>query len=360
MKKKVILLLVLFTSTLLFGCNKTSNLPKPELSEGIRGDLGIDKNINEDNIDDYLNREDAVYRDMRMLIDDAEYEAIGGDSFLSGFVKGFEVVPYPYLCDGLNLPSEVKNAYDGDTLFSISNGEYLSNYKESMTILESLFPKDKYIFLMCGGGGYAGMTKNLLVNLGWDEDKIYNVGGYWYYNGKNKVNVKYEEDGETLYNFALVNYHPIVFDSLTYIGEKKKNNNIDDEIGKTNFIKLESLSDLQELENNHKTFPLFVFLSGCPTCAEFLPIVKEFSKINDIEMYSIDLNDIWGTNNSITDRIKYAPSLFIYRDGEVIDYLNPSSDEDKDYYKNINQLTLWVNSKIDISLFEKCSKCTVQ
>ena len=30
---------------------------------------------------------------------------------------------------------------------------------------------------MCGGGGYAGMTKNLLVSLGWDENKIYNTCG---------------------------------------------------------------------------------------------------------------------------------------------------------------------------------------
>ena len=28
---------------------------------------------------------------------------------------------------------------------------------------------------MCGGGGYAGMTKTMLVSLGWDENKIYNV-----------------------------------------------------------------------------------------------------------------------------------------------------------------------------------------
>ena len=48
-----------------------------------------------------------------------------------------------------------------------------------MDIIEQIFPKDKVIFLMCGGGGYAGMTKNFLVSMGWDENKIYNVGGYW-------------------------------------------------------------------------------------------------------------------------------------------------------------------------------------
>ena len=49
---------------------------------------------------------------------------------------------------------------------------------------------------MCGDGGYAGMTKSFLVSLGWDPDKIYNVGGYWYYDGKNNVEVKKYVDGK--------------------------------------------------------------------------------------------------------------------------------------------------------------------
>lgn len=32
--------------------------------------------------------------------------------------------------------------------------------------------------------------KKLLVSLGWDENKIYDVGGYWYYSGKNNIKVK--------------------------------------------------------------------------------------------------------------------------------------------------------------------------
>lgn len=69
---------------------------------------------------------------------------------------------------------------------------------------------------MCGGGGYAGMTKNLLVALGWDGDKIYNVGGYWFYNGENNVEVKrVKEDGEVIYDFYKVPYHEIDFSSLT-------------------------------------------------------------------------------------------------------------------------------------------------
>ncbi len=188
-------------------------LPAPELSEGQRGELGIDKNINEKNIDEYLNRNDSVYYDMRMLEDPAAYESIGGDRYLSGFIDGFEVIPYPYLASVKGLPEAVGHGYSGDTLFTIADdGSYVANYQESDEILSSLFPKDKNIFLMCGGGGYAGMTKNLLVNKGWDPSKIYNVGGYWFYEGGNNVKVK--EDNGT-YSFWKVPYHNIDFNKLT-------------------------------------------------------------------------------------------------------------------------------------------------
>ena len=205
-----VIILVVLSSGLIF-----LNLPKPEVTSGIRGQFGIDKNINEETIDNYLDRTDSVYRDMRMLKDPGNYEAIGGDSYLSGFVRGFEVVPYPYLVNVTGLPKEVGSSYTGKTLFTqVSDGTYKANYEESLDILEYLFPKDKNIFLMCGGGGYAGMTKNLLVSLGWDKDKIYNVGGYWYYKGKNNVEVKNIKDGKITYDFWKVSYHDINFEEL--------------------------------------------------------------------------------------------------------------------------------------------------
>ena len=191
-------------------------LPVPEVAEGQRGELGIDKNVNEATIDQYLGREDAVYRDLRMLKDPGNYEAIGGDAYLSGFVKGFEVVPFPYLVNVEGLPEAVGETYKGKTLFTNKDGNYTANYQESMEILEALFPKDKTIFLMCGGGGYSGMMKKMLVALGWDEKKIYDVGGYWFYEGENKVEVKRKRsDGTTVYDFYKVPYHEIRFEELT-------------------------------------------------------------------------------------------------------------------------------------------------
>ena len=220
MKKTEKTLIAIFSLLVVIGViamflNKESikALPLPEVTGGERGLLGIDKNINESTIDDYLNRSDSVYRDMRMLVDPANYENIGGNSSLSGYVKGFEIVPLPYLIPVTGLPEAVGKTYSGKTLFELDeNGKYVPAYKESMSILEDLFPKDKVVFLMCGGGGYAGMTKAFLVSLGWDETKIYNTGGYWYYNGDNNVIVPKKDDS---YDFSKVPYHEINFDKLT-------------------------------------------------------------------------------------------------------------------------------------------------
>ena len=195
-------------------------LPVQEKSEGLRGTYDIDKNINEKTIDNYLGRSDVAYRDVRMLEDTATWENKGGERDLTGFVKGFEVIPYAYLTEFPEAYVEQKRSenvsglYEGKTLFRLDEeGNYVANHKESMSILEYIFPKDKTIFLMCGAGGYANFTKQMLGALGWDTSKIYNVGGYWNYDGKNAISTKIE--GSDKCDFSKVPYHNIDFDRLT-------------------------------------------------------------------------------------------------------------------------------------------------
>ena len=161
---------ILIVAAFLIGKNVGGSLvglPMPELAEGQRGELGIDKNINEGTIDKYLNRSDAVYRDMRMLKDPGNYEAIGGDSYLSGFVRGFEVVPLPYLVNVKGLPEEVGETYTGETLYRLhSDGSYTANYEESEAILAAL------ISLGCDRLLTAGHATN--VNDGEQTLKILN------------------------------------------------------------------------------------------------------------------------------------------------------------------------------------------
>ena len=187
---KRILCLCLAAALLCAGCAAASKkLPAPEPDEGSM--FGIDRNINMDTIDDYLGREDVEYIDVRMLFDPADYAAIGGEATLTRTIEGFKVVPYPYIATLAELP--VDGAYEGQCLYTLTwdqDGAIASatpNYEESEMLLDEVFPKDRAIFLMCGGGGYAGMMKSLLVFLGWDESLLYNVGANWEYTGQNRL-----------------------------------------------------------------------------------------------------------------------------------------------------------------------------
>ena len=43
--------------------------------------------------------------------------------------------------------------------------------------------------MCCGGAGYASFTKQLLLYMGWDPELVYNVGGMWYYEGNEAINL---------------------------------------------------------------------------------------------------------------------------------------------------------------------------
>jgi 3-mercaptopyruvate sulfurtransferase SseA len=215
MKSNVLIVILLALVCLLLGFvngyyyfdgdNRYSSLPLPEVIKD--NEYGIDKNINENKIDKLMKRNDTVYIDVRLLEDKTGKD---GEKVISGFVKGFEVIPYSLLL-------EQDGSSKGKALFKKNESEYQANYEESLKILEYYFPKNRYVFLMSGNGLYANMTKELLVSLGWSSNHIYNVGGYLNYNGKNKILVKKTINDKETYDFWKIPYHDIDFNKLTKI-----------------------------------------------------------------------------------------------------------------------------------------------
>jgi rhodanese-related sulfurtransferase len=194
----------------------------PPSSPDPESEFGVDAAINMSTIDDYLDRPDVMYRDLRMLRDTAAFDEVGGDPELSFTLPGFRIIPFPYIATLPKLP--VEGRYDGDVLFVTEWNEDMSirtaipKYQESEQILEEVFPKDTDIFLMCGGGGYAAFMKKLLVFLGWDEGRLYNIGGAWDYQGPNFIDlVQYDANNRAYYYHWRAMYTIIDFSQFSLL-----------------------------------------------------------------------------------------------------------------------------------------------
>lgn len=167
--------------------------------------LGMDMNINVNTIDEWLDIEDVAYRDLRVLTDTEP----------GGIVRGFEVVPYTFLAG--------EAGQEGQRLFDITldqTGAIASvkaNYIESNAIINDLFPQGAPIFLMCGDGEYAAAARALLIELGYDEALLYNLGGYDEYvqgEGENQIEIRAEAEGVEYNAFHRMNYRYIDFSQL--------------------------------------------------------------------------------------------------------------------------------------------------
>jgi hypothetical protein len=179
--------------------------PLPPAAPDPQSEFGVDLNINMSTIDNYLNRPDVFYRDMRMLTDTARFDEIGGDPELSFTLPAFRIIPFPYIGTLPQLP--VEGRYEGDVLYVVQWNDDLSirtaipKYLQAQQILEEVFPQDQNIFLMCGGGGYAAFMKKLLVFLGWNESRIYNIGGAWDYEGPEFIDLVLYDANDTPYYY---------------------------------------------------------------------------------------------------------------------------------------------------------------
>lgn len=118
------------------------------------------------NLDQFLNRDDVVYIDVR------DYKDYSMKHF-----KNFEVIPYfAFIFNA--------TAHTDPTMVQLYGGsptEPVAVYAESDAILNALFPKDKTIFIMCQSGGRVVQLMNILKAKGYDMSKVYNIGGMGQY-----------------------------------------------------------------------------------------------------------------------------------------------------------------------------------
>lgn len=159
------------TSSLSASQKKTSESPYNILPVKEKADstLMSESPVNPYNIDDYLFRDDCLYIDLRSP--DAFYK--------EGHIAGFTNIPfYGYLAGfpgnkaSLFEMKKTEEKYLGDA------GTFFENYEESAQIVSELFPKNKKIIAISTAGVESCYFLNLLLQLGYNGENLYNAGSF--------------------------------------------------------------------------------------------------------------------------------------------------------------------------------------
>ena len=133
---------------------------------------------------------------------------------------------------------------------------------------------------------------------------------------------------------------------LVGCGSKEKFYLEDSYYGDNKLIEINN-DDLKKLEEDNKDFVLFVYLPGCSSCAEFKTVLEDFLTENNININYISILDTDGT--SVENKVKFAPSFMVYKDGKVVDLLDSNSDEDLSYFKSAESFKNWLEKYIYLS-----------
>lgn len=113
--------------------------------------------------------------------------------------------------------------------------------------------------------------------------------------------------------------------------------------GKTDFIRVNS-REINELIDDKKSVVIFTYNNFCTMQIPCEKIFEEYMEKNKVGIYSIEFDDF--KNTYLYKKIKYAPSVIIVRDGEVVDYLDAEDDKDLDKYQNVDEFSKWINKYI--------------
>ena len=89
-----------------------------------------------------------------------------------------------------------------------------------------------------------------------------------------------------------------------------------------------------------RSFLLFVDQDGCTTADKLRKIVKDYTKSVGSFAYRIMYGDMAGS--SLSDTVKYYPSVAVIKEGEVVRALRADADEDAGAYNNYDDFLKWI------------------
>lgn len=105
-------------------------------------------------------------------------------------------------------------------------------------------------------------------------------------------------------------------------------------------------SDIENKLNNKESFLLFTYNNYCTLEIPCEDIFEEFTKKYQLSILSIPFDDFKKT--SLHQKVKYAPSVLIIKEGKIVSYLDANAKSDLEKYQDIEVFASWIKEYINL------------
>lgn len=102
--------------------------------------------------------------------------------------------------------------------------------------------------------------------------------------------------------------------------------------------------DSDHINNLEGTYILFTYNNYCTFKISCDMIFETFMDKYDIDFLSIPFEDF--KNTKYYETVKFAPSILIISNGEIIKYLDANSDEDLIRYQDVEAFEKWLDNYV--------------
>ena len=107
-----------------------------------------------------------------------------------------------------------------------------------------------------------------------------------------------------------------------------------------------SADELNQLVAERRSFVVLVYQNMCSVSANFEAMMQGFVGAENLSIYKIRFSVLEDT--ALGEGVKFYPSLAIYHDGELVDFLEANADEDTERYKDQAALGQWLTTYVQL------------
>lgn len=101
-----------------------------------------------------------------------------------------------------------------------------------------------------------------------------------------------------------------------------------------------TMDEFEQMIAVKKSFLVVPHMTVCPAEFPITDVARRLANENGMTIYGLTEEEFRKTE--LTEVVKYLPSAALYRDGELIDYLDAEDDGDMEYYKSVEGLKEWI------------------